>query len=160
MFITTRDYLKRITNSLELVVAPEIESDFIRGQVLAAVFLLDQLAEKVDYKPGLIDQEIAMDRETLAKIAEAFNAVGVEAPDEAKAILDESAAEPTLNLRNQCDQALSIAIENFFQNRAQLSPEDALELDGHIVAHFKKISLRNLGMFRPSTSGKLIQKKK
>ena len=58
MFIPVKDYLKRITFALEHVAAPQIESDFARGQVLAAVFLLDNLSTRIDYKPEVITKEI------------------------------------------------------------------------------------------------------
>jgi hypothetical protein len=38
MFISTTDYLHRITYALEHVIAPQIESDYLRGQLLAAVY--------------------------------------------------------------------------------------------------------------------------
>ena len=72
MFINTEEYLRRITHTLEHVVAPLIESDFGRGQLLSAVFLLDQLTDRIDYKAELIQQEIETGCETIRKIVDAI----------------------------------------------------------------------------------------
>ena len=58
MFMSVEAYLKRLTSALENTIAPELESDQTRGQVFAVIGLLDQLATRIEYKPGLLAEEI------------------------------------------------------------------------------------------------------
>jgi len=89
MFISTEEYLYRITYALEHVIAPLIESDFARGQLLAAVFLLDQLTDRIDYKAELVEQEIETACETIRKVVDAIEERGGETPNDLKAFLGE-----------------------------------------------------------------------
>ena len=160
MFISTEEYLYRITHALEHVIAPLIESDFARGQLLAAVFLLDQLTDRIDYKQELIQQEIETACETIRKIVDAIEERGGETPDDLKAFLGEVEGEAPprdLAFRSRCDEMLCSAIDSFYANRKKFDPASAHAMEGLILGHLTQIASRDLGMFKPSTSEKLLQ---
>ena len=162
MFISPQDYLKRITYALEHVVAPQIDSDQARGQLLAAVFLLDQFSDRIEYKHALIMQEIESDCETIRKIIGACKGKSSEVPQDIAAFmekLEKGGHEADINFRNQCDKMLSLAIEYFWACCDKLDAEQVREVKGLIIKQIMKIGGRNLGLFKPSTSGKLIQTK-
>ena len=96
MFMSTDVYLKRIMHTLEQVVAPEVEDDYARGQVYAAIDLLHQLMDKVNYKNELIRQEIEMGSEAIRQVVRAMEAVA-DPPDDLKTFLLELDQEEELN---------------------------------------------------------------
>ena len=160
MFISTEEYLHRITHALEHVIAPLIESDYGRGQVLAAVYLLDQLTDRIDYKAELIVQEIETACETIRKIVDAIEERGGEAPDDLKVFLGETDREncaQDLAFRSRCDEMLCSAIDSFYDNRKKFDPASAHAMEGLILGHLTVIASRDVGMFKPSTSQKLLQ---
>jgi hypothetical protein len=160
MFMPTTNYLKRITLALEHEAAPRIEDDFARGQVLAAVFLLDNLADRIDYKPDVIEKEVEKCCDTIKAIVEAVGDENL--PDEIKEFMAELEGDElvkNLAFRNKCDHVLSLAIDLYFKHRDKLDPEADLELDEKIVKYITDINLRDLGMFKISCSSKLIQAK-
>lgn len=159
MFVSAQDYVKRISHALEHVVVPQIDSDHARGQVLAAVFLLDQLIDRIEYKAGLIGQETKSGCETVKKVVQAF---GDNAPDDLLKFteeVDRNGPGEGLEFRDQCDKMMSVAIDFFFDNKDKLDPEAAHEINGEILKQLKIIGARNIGMLKLSTSGKLIQTK-
>ena len=159
MFISTEEYLHRISHALEHVVAPLIESDFARGQLLAAVYLLDQLTDRIQYKEELIEQEIEAGRETIRKILDALEERGGEVPEDLKAFVAETGRQGCprdLAFRARCDEMLCSAIDSFYANRTRFDPAVAHEVEGWILGHLTQIASRDLGMYKPSTSQKLL----
>ena len=116
MFITPDLILKRISYALEHIVTPEIESDFIRGQVLAATFLLDQLTDRIEYKSDLLRMEIEMNSTTIEKIVSILEEKKVAVPDEIKTCLKEIKDEDNVDLdaRKQYDSIFSNVIKLSF----------------------------------------------
>jgi len=162
MFMSTGDYLKRITHNLEHVVAPQIESDFARGQVLAAVFLLDQLSDRIDYKASIVSNEIKMSTETIKKVVETCREKESDVPDDLSGFIEElEKGDHGMNIefRGRCDKMLCLAIDYFYACRGKISAESAHEIESIIINLLTKIGGRDLGMLKPSTSGKLIQTK-
>lgn len=159
MFISTEEYLHRITHALEHVIAPLIESDYGRGQLLAAVYLLDQLTDRIDYKQELIQQEIETGCEIIRKIVDSIEERGGETADDLKAFLGETDWEncaPNLAFRGRCDEMLCSAIDSFYANRKKFDPASAHTMEGLILGHLTQIASRDMGMFKPSTSEKLL----
>jgi hypothetical protein len=162
MFISTEEYIKRITYALEHVVLPEVNAEFARGQLLAAIFLLDQLIDRVDYKADLVSQEIDMSCDTIKKIIDGVAAKVGDKPDELEVFLGELEKEgygKDLKFRDQANEMLCKAIDFFFVHRKKLDPDVAHEINGVILEHFSMISSRDLNMMKPSTSDRLIQSK-
>ena len=68
MFINLNVYFRRIIEALENVVAPEIESDHVRGQVFAIVDLIRQITDRVEYKPALIAKDIELGMDSIKRL--------------------------------------------------------------------------------------------
>jgi len=159
MFISTEEYLRRITHAMENVIAPLVESDYGRGQLLAAVFLLDQLTDRIDYKAELIKQEIEAGCETIRKIVDALEQGAGEVPEDLKTFLgeiDREGCTQDLAFRGRCDEMLCSAIDAFYANRKSFDPASAHAMEGLILGHLIQIASRDLGMLKPSTSQKLL----
>ncbi len=159
MFLSTEEYLHRITHALEHVVAPLVESDFARGQLLAAVYLLDQLTDRIEYKADMIEQEIETGIETIRKIVEAIEEREGRVPDDLKSFVQEAGQEGRardLAFRSQCDVMLSTAIDAFYANRKTFDSASSHALEGLILGHLTQIGSRDMGMYKPSTSEKLL----
>ena len=159
MFLSTEEYLHRITHALEHVVAPLVESDFARGQLLSAVYLLDQLTDRIDYKAELVEQEIETTRETTLRIVDAIEERGGKVPEDLKSFVLEAAGEGRvrdLALRKRCEEMLSTAIDSFYANRKVFDPASAHATEGLILGHLTQIGSRDMGMYKPSTSQKLL----
>ncbi len=162
MFISTEDYLYRITHALEHVVAPLIESEYGRGQLLAAVFLLDQLTDRIDYKADIIKQEIETNCEAIRKVVDVVEKKAGEVPRDLKVFLDEidgGAFVQDLAFRTRCDEMLCMAIDSYFSNRDRFDSASAHEMEDLLLGSLTQIASRDLGMFKPSTSQKLLQPK-
>jgi hypothetical protein len=159
MFLSTEEYLHRITHALEYVVAPLVESDFARGQLLSAVYLLDQLTDRIDYKAEIVEQEIETTRETTLRIVDAIEETGGEVPEDLKSFVHEAAGvgrARDLALRKRCEEMLSTAIDSFYANRKAFDPASAHATEGLILGHLTRIGSRDMGMYKPSTSQKLL----
>jgi hypothetical protein len=159
MFTSTQEYLQRITHSLEHVIAPQIESDYLRGQLLAAVFLLDQLTDRVDYRVDLLTQEVEGSCEMIRRIVEALDERGGEVPGDLRAFaseIDQGNRGTDLAFRRRCDETLCSAIDAFFASRDKFDPASARTVDGLVLGHLAQIAARDLGMYKPSTSEKLL----
>jgi len=163
MFMTTDLYLKRITQALEKVVAPEIESDHVRGQVYAVVNLIEQLAEKIEYKPDLIAQEIQMGCETIRQAVATVGKAAGETPAELQAFLqelDRSGPGQGLGFRNRVEEMLCQAIDFFYAQRGRMEPAAAAEVDGRIRDHITKLTTRDLGLMKPPNIEKISRSKR
>jgi len=159
MFISVEEYLQRISYALEHQIAPLIESDHARSQLLAAVFLLDQLTDRIDYKADIIKQEIATNCETIRKAVDVLEKRAGEVPRDLKAFLDEiegGAWTPDLAFRRRCDEMLSMAIDSYFSGRAGFDAVSAYEMEDMLLGALTQIASRDLGMFKPSTSEKIL----
>ncbi len=161
MFITPDLILKRISHSLEHTVTPEIESDFIRGQVLAAIFLLDQLTDRIEYKSDLLRMEIETNCATMEKIVSILEEKKIVVPDEIKTSLNKQNDDYNVNLdaRKQYDNIFSNIIKLFYANKEKLDDETCFEIKNLMIDNFEKINLRDMSLMKLSTGPKLVQKK-
>lgn len=163
MWISPELYLKRITQALEKTVAPEIESDLVRGQVFAVISLLQQLAERIAYKPDLIAQEIQAGGETLRSVISELAAAGSSAPGELQAFLEEldrAGADKGMGALLQVEEKLCAAIDFFFAARRQLAPETAARLDRLLRDYLTRQATRELGLTKPPNLEKISRSKK
>jgi len=161
MFMSTDLYLKRITQALDKVVAPEIESDRVRGQVFAVINLIEQLAEKIEYKPALIQQEIEMGSETFRRVVQAVEKGVGDVPKDLQAFLQElDRSGQGLGFRDRVEEMLCQAIDFFYAHRGRLEPAAALEVDGLIRGYITKITTRDLGLLKPPNIEKTSRSKR
>jgi len=159
MFMTVEAYLKRLTSTLENAIAPELESDRTRGQVFAVIGLLDQLATRIEYKPGLLAEEIdsgvALAREVAAAIGGGSEAL--------MALLREVETQGPgrdLPALARVDEMLSLAIEEFFAAGDGMSVADRARTDQLIRDHLTRIATRDLGLTKPPNFEKISRSKR
>jgi hypothetical protein len=163
MFISTDLYLKRIMHTLEQVVAPEIESDNVRGQVFAIIDLIKQFTDRIEYKQSLITQEIDIGHQLIKRILNTIEPAGCPAPEELRAFLkelDEGAAARNIPLRNRVDEMFCVALNLFHDNSNKLDAAAAKELDAAIREGIMKIAGRDLGLLKPPMIEKISRSKR
>jgi hypothetical protein len=162
MFMTIDVYLKRIYHTLEHVIAPEVEDDFARGQVFAVINLLEQLAQKVEYKRDLISQEIEQGSRILKSIAEALEEARVGIPDELESFMKEVEKSEAINLsmRNKLEEKLSLAMRLFNDNKGKLDKDKSKEVDKELRDYITKIATRDLGLMKPPAIDKISRPEK
>jgi len=151
MYMGLDAYLKRISSTLEKVVAPSIEDDKIRGQVFAVISLLGQLDKRAELKSGLIREEVekncAMAKKIIDKMGEAGTAPLKELEEELSEL--ESASDWDLKIRDRGENALSSAIRHFFTRKDDLPGEVAEEIDQMVREHLFSMSSKELGLTKP-----------
>jgi hypothetical protein len=159
MFMTVEAYLKRLTSALENAIAPEIESDRTRGQVFAIIGLLDQLATRIEYKPGLLAEEIDAGEKLAREVAAAAGG-----PSAALAALLREAETQgpgrDLPALARVDEMLSLAIEEFFAAGDRMSVADRARTDQLIRDHLTRIATRDLGLTKPPNFEKISRSKR
>jgi hypothetical protein len=163
MFIPLNIYFKRLTDALENVVAPEIESDHVRGQVFAVVELIRQIIDRIEYKQDLINQEIELGRNTIGQIADALVDAGVDAPAEIAEFIqsfEEGKAGKGIPLRNKTDEMVCAAMEAFHRNMDKMNPEVAEKTDAAIRENMFKLIGRELGLMKPPMIEKISRSKR
>ena len=152
MFITTDAYLNRLTHVLEHIIAPEIESDAVRGQVFAVIDLLNQLGGWIEYKQDLIASDVAANSEMIKRIVQALAGVGVNATQEHPAYLKEveSVTDPfSPTQRLHSEEILCQAIDLFHEHRGRLGADVSQELDRTLRDEILKNAFRDLGLTKP-----------
>jgi len=162
MFMTIDMYLKRLTHALEKVIAPEIENDQVRGQVFAVINLLDQLGTRIEYKPGLIKEDIESNRLTANEIIKRMNESGVKPPPDLNTLLSDLEKSESFDLKRRAfsEEALSMAIEFFFRERSGMDPTTVSAIDKLVRGHLTKISTRDLGLTKPPNFDKISRSKR
>lgn len=159
MFVTLDLYLKRIIHSLEKVVAPEIESDQLRGQIYAAANLLQQLSGTAEFKPELRDDEARKNLVLLDQLIPRLKAAAGPLPEPLAAALTDARADQPSALE-KTDEALCRAIEWFFATRRSLPPATAAELDALIRDHLTKSATRDIGLIKPPNIEKISRSRR
>lgn len=163
MFITLAIYFKRLTDALENVVAPEIESDYVRGQAFAIVDLIRQLIDRVEYKQELIVQEIQITSDSIKKMIEALKQVGCAIPDEIQQFmisLMDASSRKNLAMRNKTDEMFCKVFELFHQNLDKIPPETSKAVDKAIRDNIMKVIGRDLGLMKPPMIEKISRSKR
>jgi hypothetical protein len=154
--------VERINNSLENVIAPQIASTIVRGQLFAVVEILNQIQERFDYRHDLMFQDIQVGRQMLATLTEAFAAAGVETPEGISAAARE--AEPAAGAsggelreaRSRVEAAVSDALDWLDAHRARI-PE-AEKAEKTLVGQLGQTVLRDMMLFRPQRFDKISQR--
>lgn len=163
MFISPAVYFKRLTDALENVVAPEIESDYVRGQVFAIVDLIRQLVDRIEYKQELIAQEIQITSDSIKRMIKALTEANCAIPEEIKQFissLEDGSAGKSLAVRNKTDEMFCKALELFHGNLGKIPPETAKEVDKAIRDNILKVVGRDLGLLKPPMIEKISRSKR
>lgn len=160
MFVSINDYLSRICNTLEHVVAPDVESDFARSQVFAITALLGSLGRKIEYKQDLIAEEINAGLEIIKTIADVLKDAGLDAPDEVLSFMAES-KESNLKLDTKSIEKVN---ENFrcildfiYASKGKIESATFNEVDAKVRQYVHDISLRDVGFMAAMSFDKILR---
>ncbi|RJP16111.1 MAG: hypothetical protein C4520_19035 [Candidatus Abyssobacteria bacterium SURF_5] len=156
-------YVNRINDILEHVIAPEIESDYIRGQVFAVIELLSQLQGRIEHRHDFIVQDIESGRETIRMLISALSTAGVPVPaDICGAAQPLNFLEMTgLQLRDErerIERTLSKALDIVHERRSEISDPEAIERAA--LEQIQQGIFRDLMLFRPQRFERISRSKR
>jgi len=151
----------RINQTLENVIAPEIESTIVRGQLFAVVELLNQLQGKYEYRHDLMAQDIQVGRQMLATLIEAFEKAGVETPEAVSTLTREvdlsgMSGDQLREVRNGVEGAVSHALDLLHANRSRI--DQAEQVEKAVLGQLGQNILRDMMLFRPQRFDKISQR--
>lgn len=153
--------VERINLTLESVVAPEIASPIVRGQLFAVVELLNQLPGRFDYRHDFLAEDIVRCREILAYLAEPLAAAGVAAPEEASAAarpvgLGGMSGDQLREERDRVQTAVSNALDLLHAHRENVGEVRGLQ-EG-VLDRLMPGVLRDVGQFRRQRFDRISQR--
>jgi hypothetical protein len=163
MWMKPEAYLKRLQNTLEQVVAPEIEDDAVRGQLYAVVDLLNQLGGKIEYKRDLIAAEINAGQTMLSRLLGEMERAGVASPEALSGFAAElSRGERPfgLNLQQEIEENLCRALDHFHASKNKLGPELTARLDRELRDYMLKTATREMGQLKPPQLERISRSKR
>jgi hypothetical protein len=160
MFVPIDDYLSRICNTLENVIAPDVESDFARGQVFATIALLSALGKKIEYKRELILGEINAGTDIISATIKVLKESGIEAPAEAISFMDEFRRNgPVVDTKyiDRVNGTFRAVLDCWYANRGRIKKEVLARIDKQIRDYVHDISLRDVGFMPDTTLDKILK---
>ncbi|MEW6441129.1 MAG: hypothetical protein AB1640_09380 [bacterium] len=159
-----KTFVERISHTLENVVAPELSSPMVRGQLFAAVELLNQLPGRFEYRHDFLVQDIGAGRQMLATLTEALRGAGLEMPEEISAAaaaaapdLTGASGEQLWEGRTRLEAAVSAALDLLNAHRAEIA-DAAAGAERAVLALLQQGALRDLMLFRRQRFDKISQR--
>jgi hypothetical protein len=163
MWMKPDAYLRRLQNTLEQVVAPEIEDDAVRGQLYAVSDLLNQLGGKIEYNRDLIAVEVREAAKMLARVLAVMEGQGVSSPEELAKInaeLSAGARPIELKLQAEAEEAVCRAIDHFHANRNKMLSGTVSALDKELRDYMLKAATREIALVKPPQMEKISRSKR
>jgi len=153
--------VERINQTLENVIAPEIESTIVRGQLFAVVELLNQLQGKYEYRHDLMVQDIRVYRQMLATLMDAFEKYGVETPEAISSATREvdlfgMSGDQLREVRSGVEAAVSDALDLLDTNRSRI--DQAEQIEKAVLGQLGQNILRDMMLFRRQRFDKISQR--
>ena len=153
--------VERINQTLENVIAPEIESTIVRGQLFAVVELLNQLQGKYEYRHDLMVQDIQVGRQMLATLIEAFEKSGVETSPALSTKTEEidlfgMSGDQLREVRSGVEAAVSAALDLLDNNRSRV--DQAEQVEKAVLGQLGQNILRDMMLFRRQRFDKISQR--
>ncbi len=150
-----------LNHTLENVIAPEIESTIVRGQLFAVVEFLNQIQGRFDYRHDLMVQEIQVGKQMLATLIEAFEEAGDETPGEISTATEEvdllgMSGEQLREARNRVEAAVSAALDLLDAHRSGIA--QAQKVEKTVLGQLGQNILRNMMLFRRQRFDKISQR--
>ena len=150
-----------INQTLENVIAPEIESTILRGQLFAVVELLNQLLGKYEYRHDLLVQDIQVGRQMLTTLIDTFEKAGIETPE---AITNANREVDLLGMsgealreeRSGVETAVSAALDLLDANRSGI--DGAEQVERTVLGQLGQNIIRDMMLFRPQRFDKISQR--
>jgi hypothetical protein len=153
--------VERLNHTLENVIAPEIESTIVRGQLFSVVELLNQLPGKYEYRHDLMVQDIQVGEQMLATLIEAFERAGIETPESISTAKQQAdllgmSGDQLREARSRMEGAVSDALDLLDENRARIPQAEKVEKA--VLGHLGQNILRDMMLFRPQRFDKISQR--
>lgn len=153
--------VERINHTLENVIAPEIESPIVRGQLFAVVEILNQIQRRFDYRHDFMIQDIRVGRQMLATLIEAFEKAAVRTPEAISTATREvdllgMNGDQLREVRSGVEEAVSAALDLLDANRSGI--EQAEQVEKAVLGQLGQNILRDMMLFRPQRFDKISQR--
>jgi hypothetical protein len=153
--------VERINHALENVIAPEIASPVVRGQLFAVVEILSQIQGRFDYRHDFMVQDIQVGRQMLATLIEALGNAGVDTPEAISTAAEEvdrvgMSGEQLRASRSRVEEAVSAALDLLDAHRAEIS--EAEKVEKSVLEQLGQNLLRDMMLFRPQRFDKISQR--
>jgi len=153
--------VERISHTLENVIAPEIGSPIVRGQLFAVVELLKQLQGRFEYRHDFMAQDIQAGRRMLATLIEAFRGAGLETPAEIAAPAEATdlfgkGGDELREEKGRVEEAVSRGLDLLDARREAI--HDAAVVENAVLGQIAQGILRDLSLFRPQRFDKISQR--
>ncbi len=150
-----------INHTLENVIAPEIESTIVRGQLFAVVEILNQIQGRFDYGHDLMVQEIQVGKQMLTTLIEALEKAGIEMPEEVSTAVGEVdllgvSGEQLREARSRVEAAVSAALDLLDAHRSDIPQAEKVEKA--VLGQLGQNILRNMMLFRRQRFDKISQR--
>lgn len=154
MFVSIHDYIGRISNTLENVIAPDLQTDFARSQVYAVMALLGSLSKKVEYKRELIQDEVNAGTDIIKAICSILKDAEISVPTEVQVFMNELEKKgPVSDIAyiEKVNEQFRCTLDTLYQNKEKIDLETFDAMDKKIRGYIHDISLRDVG-FMPTMS--------
>ena len=153
--------VERINHTLENVIAPEIESTTVRGQLFAVVEILNQIQGRFDYRHDFMIQDIQVGRQMLTTLIEAFEKAGIGTPEAISSAAEEvdlpgTSGEQLRESRSRMEEAVSTALDLLDAHRSQITQAESVEKA--VLGQLGQNILRDMMLFRPQRFDKISQR--
>ncbi len=153
--------VERINHALENVIAPEVESPIVRGQLFAVVEMLNQLPGKYEYRHDLLAQDIQVGKQMLTTLLEALTKAGIRTPEAISAETREvdllgMSGEHLREERGRVEEAVSSALDLLDANRSAIP--DAEKIEKTVLGQLGQNILRDMMLFRRQRFDKISQR--
>ncbi len=153
-------YVTRINYTLENVIVPQIQSDFIRSQVFAVMELLHQLTSRLEYRHELLLEDIERLRGIIQTVIKTFSKHKIHIPEDILSETDIQAHEiygkPLMAIHDRLEVAVGNAINLFYKNRDQI--KNPREIEHHILVQISSGITRDVTLFKPEMMHELSEK--
>ena len=153
--------VERLNHTLENVIAPEIESPIVRGQLFAVVEILNQIQGRFDYRHDFMIQDIQVGRQMLATLIEALDKAGVELSEAISNAAEEvdllaMSAEQLRASRGRVEEAVSAALDVLDPHRSVIPRAEQVERA--VLGQLGQNILRDMMLYRPQRFDKISQR--
>ena len=151
----------RLNHTLENVIAPEIESPIVRGQVFAVVEILNQIQGRFDYRHDFMIQDIQVGRQMLATLTEALEKAGVETSEAISSAAEEvdlvaMSVEQLRATRGRVEEAVSAALDVLDAHRSGIPRAE--EVEKAVLGQLGQNIIRDMMLYRPQRFDKISQR--
>jgi len=144
-------YVSRINYTLEHLIAPEIESDYMQGEIFAIMELLNQLVPRLEYRHDLLLEDIDRMKGIIDTVIKAFSRSNIEVPEEIEAAVKIETqgitGKPLKEIYDQLESIASEAIDLLHKNKNRI--ENAQEFEKNILQQVTQGIFRDISLFRP-----------